>query len=174
MVRWSGSEEVVLEANRDHWAAPKMDRWILRIIPNVEATVGALRSGELNFLAAYPGDPSVLSAAAAGQPIDIVASTDIGFRFVAFNHRRPPFDDAAFRRALSQSINRMVIVDAAYNDFATPANSPVSVALGFWNNPAVANFETGMDLARQTLEGAGYVLIDGRLHYPTGVSESLR
>jgi peptide/nickel transport system substrate-binding protein len=174
MVRWSGSEEVVLEANRDHWAAPKMDRWILRIIPNVEATVGALRSGELNFLAAYPGDPSVLSAAAAGQPINIVASTDIGFRFVAFNHRRPPFDDAAFRRALSQSINRMVIVDAAYNDFATPANSPVSVALGFWNNPAVANFETGMDLARQTLEGAGYVLIDGRLHYPTGVSESLR
>jgi peptide/nickel transport system substrate-binding protein len=173
MVRWSGSEEVVLEANRAHWAPPAMDRWILRVIPNVEATVGALRSGELNFLAVYPGDPEVLQAAARNNAIEIVASTDIGFRFVAFNHRRPPFDDAAFRRALSQAINRMLIVDAAYNDFATPANSPVSIALEYWNNPAVADFPTGIDLAKQTLADAGFVVVNGRLHYPTGVTETL-
>jgi peptide/nickel transport system substrate-binding protein len=172
-VRWRANEEVVLEANQDHFAAPKMDRWILRVIPNVEASLGMLRSGELNFLAAYPGDPEVLVQAAAGSPIEVVASTDIGFRFIAFNHRRPPFDDAAFRRALSLAINRDLIVQAAYNDFATPANSPVSVALGFWNNPAVANFETSLDLARQTLADAGYALVDGRLHYPDGVTETL-
>lgn len=172
-VRWRSNEEVVLEANTDHFNAPKMERWILRVIPNVEATLGMLRSGELNFLAAYPGDPEVLLQTAEGAPIEVVASTDIGFRFVAFNHRRPPFDDAGFRRALSQAINRDLIVDAAYNNFATAANSPVSVALGFWNNPEVANFATGLDLARATLEEAGYVLVDGRLHYPTGVTETL-
>ena len=172
-VRWRSSEEVVLEANRDHFAAPKMDRWILRVIPNVEATLGMLRSGELNFLAAYPGDPEVLVATARGTAIEIVASTDIGFRFVAFNHRRPPFDDAAFRRALSQAISRDLIVDAAYNDFATPANSPVSVALDFWTNPDVAGFATGLDLARATLQEAGYTVVGGRLAYPTGVTETL-
>ena len=172
-VRWRSSEEVVLEANRDHFAAPKMDRWILRVIPNVEATLGMLRSGELNFLAAYPGDPEVLVATARGTAIEIVASTDIGFRFVAFNHRRPPFDDAAFRRALSQAISRDLIVDAAYNDFATPANSPVSVALGFWTNPDVAGFATGLDLSRATLQEAGYTVVDNRLAYPTGITETL-
>ena len=36
---WTLQQQVVLEANKDHWAAPKMDRWILRIIPNVEAAL---------------------------------------------------------------------------------------------------------------------------------------
>ena len=173
MVRWRGSEEVVLEANPDHFNPPQMDRWILRVIPNVEASLGMLRSGEINFLSAYGGDPEVLQQTSEGLPIEIVASTDIGFRFMAFNHRRPPFDDTAMRRALSFAINRDLIVQAAYNDFATPANSPVSVALEFWANPAVAEFETGVERARQILEDAGYVLVGGRLHYPTGVTETL-
>lgn len=167
------SEQVVLEANADHFAAPKMDRWILRIIPNTEAVLGALRSGELNFLAAYTGDPEVLMSAAEGTPIEVVASTDIGFRYVAFNNRRAPFDDAAFRNALSQAINRDLILDAAYNMFASKANSPVSIALGFWHNPAVDDFATGIDLAKQTLADAGYVVVGGKLHYPTGVTEDL-
>jgi peptide/nickel transport system substrate-binding protein len=172
-VRWRASEEVVLEANEEHFNAPRMERWILRIVPNVEASLGMLRSGEINFLSAYGGDPEVLAQMAENLPIEVVASTDIGFRFMAFNHRRPPFDDAAFRRALSLAVNRDLIVQAAYNDYATPANSPVSVALEYWSNPAVAQLETGLEIARAILEEAGYTLVNGRLHYPSGVTETL-
>ena len=172
-VRWRPSEEVVLEANPEHFNAPEMARWILRIVPNAEAALGMLRSGEINFLSDYTGDPQVLVQTAEGAPIEIVSSTDIGFDFVAFNERRPPFDDPAFRRALSQAINRDLITQAAYQGFGTPANSPVSVALGFWNNPEVGALETGLELAQQTLEEAGYTLVDGRLHYPEGTSETL-
>ena len=35
MVRARLNEEIVLDKFADHWAAPKMDRWILRIIPNM-------------------------------------------------------------------------------------------------------------------------------------------
>src|SRR3989449_4477786 len=49
-VQMKKSEEVVLEANPDHFAAPKMRRWVLRIVPNSEALLGGLRNGELNFL----------------------------------------------------------------------------------------------------------------------------
>ena len=38
-------------------AANGVDRWIVRIITNPEATIGMLRSGELNFLGDYSGDP---------------------------------------------------------------------------------------------------------------------
>lgn len=171
---WRSSEEVVLEANEEHFNAPKMDRWILRIVPNAEAALGMLRSGELNFLSDYTGDPQVLLQTAEGSPIEVVSSTDIGFRFVGFNERRPPFDDAAFRRALSLAVNRNLIAQAAYSGFAVPANSPVSVALPFWNNPEVNTPETGTELAKRILEEAGYTVgRGGRLHYPEGVEETL-
>lgn len=173
-VNWQASQEVVLEANPDHFEAPNADRWILRIVPNAEAALGMLRRGEINFLSDYAGDPSILLERAEDAPIQVVSSTDIGFRFMAFNNRRPPFDDAAFRRALSFAINRNLIAQAAYNGFAVPANSPVSPAIGFWHNDATDEFETGTQLAIDILEEAGYTLdSQGRLQYPEGVSETL-
>jgi len=91
---WSANEEVVLAANTDHFNAPKADRWILRIVPNLEAALGMLKSGEINFLADFPGDPSVLIAASEADPnLKVVSTVDIGFRYIAFNNRRPPFSD---------------------------------------------------------------------------------
>src|SRR5215207_9957229 len=63
-VRARLNEEIVLERFDKHWAAPKMDRLVVRIIPNAEAVIGMLRSGELNLLAEYGGDPEVLEALA--------------------------------------------------------------------------------------------------------------
>ena len=60
IVRWQPNEEVVLEAFPDHFKAPKIARWIMRIVPNAEATLGMLKSGELNFLGFFGGDPEVL------------------------------------------------------------------------------------------------------------------
>jgi peptide/nickel transport system substrate-binding protein len=126
---WTLNEEVVLEANAEHWAAPNADRWILRIVPNVEAALGMLRSGEINFLSDFPGDPTVVVAAAEEDPnLTAVSTVDIGFRYVAFNHRRPPFNDPAFRRALSASVDRRLIVAAAFRGFAVPSNRRLSGA----------------------------------------------
>ncbi|RVT84183.1 twin-arginine translocation pathway signal protein [Rhodobacteraceae bacterium CCMM004] len=171
--RWVTQQEVVLSANADHWSAPKMDRWILRIVLNVEAALGMLRSGEVNFMSDYTGDPELLlQAAEEDGDLEVVQSVDIGFQYLAFNLRRPPFDDAAFRRALSAAINRDLIQKAAWNGFAVKANSHVSPALEFWHKAGIADgLQTGMDLAKSILDEAGYEMVDGRLHYPAGGTE---
>jgi peptide/nickel transport system substrate-binding protein len=175
LVRARLNEEIVLDRFDKHFAAPKMERWILRIIPNPEATIGMLRSGELNFLGDYGGDPEVLANLAKENPnLTLKSEVDIGFEYVAFNNRRPPFNDRAFRRALSLAIDRNVMVQSAWSGFAVAANSPVSPSLRFWHDESVDNPKTGVPLAREILQTAGYRVVDGKLHYPDGVKEALK
>jgi peptide/nickel transport system substrate-binding protein len=172
--RFKLNEEIVLEANATYWEKPKIDRWILRIITNTGAALGMLPRGEINFLTDYRGDPKLLTDLAKSNPnVQVVATTDMGFRFIAPNERRPPFDDARFRRALSLAINRQLMAAAAWNGFAAPANSFVSPALPFWAKPGIDDLKMDVAQARKILEDAGYATVRGKLHYPEGVKETL-
>ncbi len=174
-VQWKKSEEIVLEANPDHFAAPKMRRWVLRIVPNTEAVLGGLRNGELNFLAFYGGDPQILDRLASDNKfITVVSTMDIGMRFLAFNLRRPPFDDAAVRHALNMATNKKAIRSVVYKGYATIADSFVSPALEFWYNPEVPKWDYNIKAAREALAKAGFEWdADGRLLYPKGKVETL-
>ena len=174
MVRFSLAEEIVLEANPDHWSKPKAARWIMRVTPNIEATMGALNRGEINFLGDYTGDPKLLDALGKSNPAILVAKTvDIGINFLAYNERRPPFNDVAFRRALSAAIDREEIAADAYGGAALPSNSHISPALKFWYAEGIEKRVPGgtLEAAKKFLKDAGYVLVNGRLHYPAGVKE---
>lgn len=171
MVRFGLQEEVVLERNPTHWSAPKIDRWILRIVPNTEAALGMLKRGEINFLSDYRGDPKLLQDAATQQKtIAVSSSIDMGFRFIGLNLRRPPFDDPKFRKALSLAVNRNLMVAAAWNGFAVPASSVVSPSLAFWHKSEPTR--TSLDEAKKMLKEAGYDLVGGKLAYPDGKKET--
>ena len=169
------TEQIVLEANPEHWAKPAASRWIMRITPNIEATMGAMKTGEMNFLTDYTGDPELLTGLAKSSPdIKLSDSLDIGFRFIAFNERRPPFNDVAFRRAISGAIDRAALAADAWGGAAVPANSWISPALAFWAAPNIVGQLPGgsIEASKKMLKDAGYVLVDGKLHYPAGVKET--
>lgn len=160
-VAWKPSEEIILEANPDHWAAPKVERLIIRIIPNVEAALGQLQTGELNFLMEWEGDPTVLQATADNnENIEIVATTSLGFRFFAMNERLAPFDDPAIRRAIAHATPKEAIIKNIFKDFAVSADSHVSLAIDYWHNPDLPQYEFDLEKARQVLLDAGYTYDD--------------
>jgi peptide/nickel transport system substrate-binding protein len=177
-VNWARTQEIILEANAEHFQAPKMTRWILRDMPNVAAALGGLQSGEINFLSEYAGDPTLLQQAvdSSGGALQLVSTIVVGFRFLAPNHRRPPFGDAALRRAMATAIGRDQIRINIYKDiYATNADSHVSKALEAWHAPELPQYaESDIEGARAMLEEAGYEWdADGFLMYPEGQTEEL-
>jgi peptide/nickel transport system substrate-binding protein len=176
-VNWKRSEEIVLRANQDHFDAPKMQRWILRDLPNVSAAVGALQNGEINFLSDYTGDPVLLKETVEqNKKLSLTSTIVVGFRFLAPNERRAPFDDPAFRRALATAVAKDQVLQNIYHGFATAADSHVSKALEFWHAPGLPDLSKG-DIAgaRKILSDAGYEWDpEGHLLYPKGKQETLQ
>lgn len=172
---WKFSEEVVLGAYEDHFSAPKAERWILRVVSNMEAALGMIQNGDLNFLAVYLGDQVLLQdRVEQAADLTMVSSVDLGVKYFAVNQRRAPFDDVAFRRAIAAVIDRDLITQAVYKGYAVPADSMISPALEFWRNPNINYPSGGIQEARSILAEAGYQWDkDGKLLYPEGQKEEL-
>lgn len=174
-VAWKQGEEVILEANENHFDMPKVDKWVCKVVDNMEATLGMIQSGEINFLSSYNGDGSLLQQKVdESDNLEMVYSIDLGFRFFAANLRRAPFSDVEFRRALASVIDRDYITQVIYKGYAVEGDSIISPALDYWKN-AELNYPTGgMDAAVKILEEAGYQWDkDGQLLYPEGQTEEL-
>jgi peptide/nickel transport system substrate-binding protein len=168
VVQYDLSEQIILEAFEDHWARPQADRWILRIIPTQESALGQLQTGELNFLREWGGDAAILADIAEADPdLQLFASPDLGFRFLAFNLRTEPFGDVALRRAVAHVVPKDAIVANIFRGFAAPADSYVSLTIDYWHNPNLPQYEFSIERGREILAEAGYTWDeDGRLLYP--------
>jgi peptide/nickel transport system substrate-binding protein len=168
-VAFDVNEFVLLEAFDDHWARPKIDGWLMNVLPNQEATLGQIQSEEMNFLWEWPGDPGVLQDIVNdNEHLDLFSAISIGMNYFAFNVRYAPFDDVTFRQAVAHTIPQQFIIDNIYNGFAAPADSFVSAALEYWRQcDDLPTYDFSIEGARALLEGVGYSWDDdGRLHYP--------
>jgi peptide/nickel transport system substrate-binding protein len=167
-VSWQEGESAILEANPDHFSPPNAARFIIKILPNMESALGQIQTGELNFLREWEGDSAILSEVADADPnITLFASPDLGFRFFAFNTRFAPFNNPVIRQAVAHVMPKESIIQNIYKGFGVPADSYVSVAIEYWHNPELPQYEFGVEEARALLEGAGFTWdADGMLHYP--------
>jgi peptide/nickel transport system substrate-binding protein len=167
-VAWQINEFAVLDANQDHFSPPQADQLIFNILPNQESALGQIQTGELNFLREWQGDSAILSEVADSDPnISLFASPDLGFRFFAFNLRTKPFDNVTLRQAVAHVIPKESVIANIFKGFGAPADSYVSVAIDYWHNPDLPQYEFSIDLAREGLAEAGFGWDDdGNLHYP--------
>ena len=174
VVRFKLQEEILLEKNPSHWAAPKMDRWILRIVTNTEAAVGMLRRGEVNFLSDYRGDPKILDDIAKQQKdLEIAVDRRHGLPL----RRAEPAPAAVRRRELPQG---------ARDDHQSQPDGAGGVErlrgagelarLGRAAVLAQGRGSTGRTSRgrRSCSRSAGYQLVGGKLHYPDGKKEELQ
>ncbi len=101
---------------------PRLDRFIVVIVDEPTTKLAALTSGELDVAGIQPAHASFV----ARDPALQVVTYPLNFTYgLVFNTRRPPFDDATVRRAVSLALDRQEIVDGYLYGFGTPAWGPV-------------------------------------------------
>ncbi|HXT15167.1 MAG TPA: peptide ABC transporter substrate-binding protein [Gemmatimonadaceae bacterium] len=101
---------------------PRLAGLVVSVVDEPTTKFAGLASGDLDVAGIAP----TMAALARRDPSMRVVDYPILFTTgLAFNVTKPPFDDARVRRAISLSIDRRRIVDAALAGYGTPASGPV-------------------------------------------------
>lgn len=138
---------------------PRLRELVVAVVDEAATKFAGLVSGELDLAGVSP----TMAHLVRRDPALRLMSPPVLFSTVlAFNTTRPPFDDARVRRAISRSIQRPRLVEAAVAGFATPASGalppglPVSPALPD-STPLAAAWQAHAREADALLDQAGWL-----------------
>lgn len=101
---WERGTRLVYRANPHYYrGSPRARTLVVEEVPDINTDLTLLRSGELDWSLLSPAQRLSL-----GNPATLTFdfAPFAGFGALAFNCRRPPFDDVRMRRALTQAIDR--------------------------------------------------------------------
>ena len=162
--RWNRGDRVELVRNDAYWGkVAAISRASFRFIPDAQAQVSAIRSGDVDALSNLAA-PEAADQLKADPKLKVVVGNTEGETILAMNNGKPPFNDVRVRRALAHAIDRKAVIEGAMSGYGTPIGSHFSP-----NHPAYVDL-TGMypydpAKARALLREAGF---------PNGFDTTLR
>jgi peptide/nickel transport system substrate-binding protein len=117
----------------EYKSGPFAAKTVYSIYGDLNAAVLALQKGEIDFLLNPQGLPSGLAESVKNDPnLKVVQNESVAFRFLAFNTRRDPMGDAAFRQAVATLIDREFLTGSILQGAAYPVYSFVPAANAEW------------------------------------------
>jgi peptide/nickel transport system substrate-binding protein len=154
---WRSNERLVLVRNEDFpeglGGPAAADRVVFRVIPEASTMLTELITGSLHV--DIPLLPDQVRQVRDNAETELHSFPGRTVYFLGWNNARPPFDDAAVRRALSYAIDREEIVDALLYGEGAIATSTIPP----WHRlyPDIDPTPHDPDRAAELLEEAGWV-----------------
>ncbi len=161
-VEWKPNEQVILQAFPDYWDkanAPKMNRVIVRTIPNISARLLALSAGEIHAMEGL--EPRDIAAVKDNKNLKLLLRPSNTTGFIAFNFKVKEFQDPKVRQAFAQAINKTAIVDRLFGGTGLVAKEFQPPSMWGYNKD-LDDWKYDSSAARKLLADAGY---------PNGVSD---
>jgi len=169
MVEFVKGDHMTLEVNKDYWNfTPKIDKIIIRIIPEETTALAAFEAHEVDAL--YSPPPHLFKSLSDNPNYKVMqgpSGRPVGFFFPCYNltgieNAASETQDIKVRQAIVHSIDKETIVHDICEDMVGVANEWVGMVVypdfRYMNWPG---YEYNPDLSRQLLEEAGWVDTDG-------------
>lgn len=166
-VEYSEGRQLVYQKNEDYWGEkPKVDKVIIKIIPDFNTRAMALESGEIDVADYLPAE--ILHKLETDPRFTVVRRIPSPCpNWIGMNTKKEPFDDVRVRKAVNYAVDVETIVDKLINSIlpglAVPATKgphsqplfkPIVNSDLHWYGYDVAK-------AKQLLEDAGWRDMDG-------------
>lgn len=109
-----------------------------RVFEGDDPAYAALVDGEIDFVMDPEGmDLSRYNELAGERDVELSISPADGFRFLAFNLRKPPMSDPVFREAVATVIAKEQVASSLFNGTLFPAHTVIHPDLTMFHNPDV-------------------------------------
>jgi peptide/nickel transport system substrate-binding protein len=165
------------EKKYQYKSGPFVSKAVYSIYGDLNSAVLALQSGEIDILLNPQGLTLGLAESVEQDPnLTVVKNESVAFRFLAFNTRRDPMKDAAFRQAVATLLDREFLTDSILQGAAYPLHSFVPEANTAWYKPDLPRWgyrsdgtpmsrEERVNKAVEILVAAGYSWSDDSLPF---------
>jgi len=155
---------VKLVANEKyHGKKPEIREVIIKVIPNKDAQVLALKSGEVDVISDV--SPAVARSLEGSNGIEVFVAPGTRGYEMGFNLKNYPTDLPEFRKAMAHAVDRDRICDIVFDGYATPTETTFlmpSVAYDFVNPDVPGDdYEYDLEKAGEMLDYAGFADLDG-------------
>ena len=152
--QWRPDSKVVVVRSDRYWNRPHvaLDAVEFYAVDSAVTEEHMFRTGQLDATLGLP--PSKIAVYQANNPSALRLDPIHACGYVAFNVRRPPFDDVRVRRAFALAIDREALVLKVYRGGQKPAYSFVPPALRDYATTPV--FKADIAEAKRLLAAAGY------------------
>jgi len=142
----------------DRVLGPYIDGVIFKVYDTLGAATLALRRGDIDLL--WKGVSQAFVKDLTLDPgINVPMAFDHGYRYLAFNLRKSPMSDPAFRRAVAHLIDKDFIIKRILHGHGRRLDSVIPPGNSFYFNPDTVVYGKGMD-RQERIRQAQKILID--------------
>lgn len=155
-VKWAKNDRVEFAANEEYWAgAPDVKKVIMKVMPETQARVSALRANEANVIVNVPPDQIPAIEATEGCGLKSTPSSRVLWIQLVSTRESSPFIDKRVRQAMSYAVNVPEIIEHVVQGYGVQIATILSPLI-FGYDDSIKPYEYNPEKAKQLLAEAGY------------------
>jgi peptide/nickel transport system substrate-binding protein len=153
-VKWTAGDSLRYERFADYWekGRPYLDAILLKILPDGDTRVSALRSGQVDFIMEVPAQE--FDSLRGERGLRVHEGVTLAYWRIFYNTAKPPFDKKAAREAVNYAIDRQALLKTIIFGLGEVAVTPFPSS--HWaSDPALKAYPHDPAKARAKLAEAG-------------------